>query len=90
MHQPILEIKVVLSKSFCQFVVPIADYMEFGFLTVSLFISHGVFLTYGCKYELHLQIMLHAFQLFLVSSSEYEDMSGNQLLENFFWKLIYT
>ena len=90
MHQPILELKDVLSKSFFQFVDPIADYMESSFLTVSLVNSHGVFLGYGCKHESHLQIMLHAFQLFLVFSNEYEDMSGNQLLENFFWKFVYT
>lgn len=61
MHQPILELKVVLSKTFCQFVDPIADYMESIFLIVSLIISHGVFLAYGYKYGSHLQSMLHAF-----------------------------
>ena len=90
MHQLILELKVVLSKSFCQFVDPSADYMESSFLTIFLVISHEVFLVYGCKYESHLQIMLHAFQRFLVFSSEYEDMLENQLLENFFWKFVYT
>ena len=74
MCQPILKLKAVLSKSPCRFVDPIADYMEFSFLKVSLSISLGVLLIHNSKYESHLEIILHTFQ---PCSSGCEDMPRN-------------